>query len=402
MRILHLLDHSLPLHSGYVFRTMGILRAQRGLGWETLQLTTPKQLNAQGSTQSLEGFDFHRTPPASGPLSRIPVGREISLMAATAQRLEALAEQTRPDLIHAHSPVLNALPALRVGRRLGIPVVYEVRGFWEDAAVDHGTATAWGPRYRLSRALETYALRRAAAATTISQGLHDEIIGRGVSPEKLTIIPNSVDLNHFATLPAYNSELAESLGLSGSVVVGFIGSFYAYEGLDLLIQALPRLIDEIPSLKVVLVGGGPEQDRLVQLVREKDLEQRVTFTGRVAHDLVSDYYGLIDVLLYPRRGQRLTELVTPLKPLEAMANGKVLLASDVGGHRELIDHGKTGFLFRADDLDDLVRSLVEVVERREAWPDIQRAGRAFVEHERTWQSTVKRYQKVYTYAMEQG
>ena len=131
LRILHVLDHSLPLHSGYTFRTLAILREQRALGWETLHLTTPKQGAAISLQDEVEGWTFHRTPsqPGDGLTKQ---------MLRTARRLAQLAQATRPDVIHAHSPVLNALPSLWVGRSARLPVVYEMRASWEDAAVDHG------------------------------------------------------------------------------------------------------------------------------------------------------------------------------------------------------------------------------------------------------------------------
>ena len=209
MRILHVLDHSIPLHSGYTFRTLAILREQRALGWETLQLTSPKQLGTLASEEEVEGLKFYRSPMVPSSLSRIPVVRELRLMARTARRIEDIVRQRRPDVIHAHSPVLNALPALRIGRRFGIPVVYEVRAFWEDAAVDHGTAREGGLRYRLSRALETYALKRADAVTTICEGLRSEIVARGIDPRKVTVIPNAVDIESFELIVSNPPYVAE-------------------------------------------------------------------------------------------------------------------------------------------------------------------------------------------------
>ena len=169
MRILHVLDHSIPLHSGYSFRTLAILREQRAFGWETLHLTSPKHARNMGPEEEVEGWHFYRTAATPSLLSNIRVANELALMARTARRIEQIVREKRPDVIHAHSPVLNALPALRVGRRFGIPVLYELRALWEDAAVDHGTAREGGIRYRLSRALESYALRRVDAVTTICE-----------------------------------------------------------------------------------------------------------------------------------------------------------------------------------------------------------------------------------------
>jgi len=237
MRILHILDHSLPLHSGYAFRTAAILREQRALGWETLQLTTPRHGGGGGDTEDAGGWRFHRTPLRENAVSRLPGAVYAQEMAATARRVAALAEAFRPDVLHAHSPVLNVLPALWVGRQRRIPVVYELRALWEDAAVDHGTTSERSIRYRASRALETFALRRADHVTTICEGLRTEIAGRGIAERKITVIPNAVDTSEFRLDGTPDVALRAKLGLDGCTVVGFAGSFYGYEGLDLLIEA---------------------------------------------------------------------------------------------------------------------------------------------------------------------
>ena len=155
LRILHVLDHSIPLHSGYTFRTRSILQQQRKLGWETFHLTSPKQGATQGAFDQVDGLDFFRTAASTGPLARFPVLNQLAVIDMLAERLLNVAVEVKPDVIHAHSPALNAIAALRVGKRLKIPVVYEIRAFWEDAAVDHGTSREWGLRYRLTRAMET-------------------------------------------------------------------------------------------------------------------------------------------------------------------------------------------------------------------------------------------------------
>ncbi len=395
MRILHVLDHSIPLHSGYTFRTLAILREQRALGWETLHLTSPKHIGTQAREEEVEEWKFFRTPMAPSPLSRIPIVRELRLMERTARRIEEIVRQHRPDVIHAHSPVLNAIPALRVGRRYRIPVVYEVRAFWEDAAVDHGTARDGGVRYRLSRALETYALRRADAVTTICEGLRREIIGREVPADRVTVIPNAVDVNAFKFCGEPDESLRAQLGLGGKTTIGFIGSFYAYEGLDLLLGALPPILAVRPEARVLLVGGGPQEDVLRQMAGRLGIAGQVIFSGRVAHADVYRYYGLIDVLAYPRYSMRLTELVTPLKPLEAMAQGQLLVASDVGGHRELIRDGETGTLFRAGSTEALADAVLRVLAQPSEWSGLRARARRFVEAERNWQGSVERYRRVY-------
>lgn len=398
MRVLHILDHSLPVHTGYTFRTASILRAQRARGWETVQMTSPRHGPGVTEAEVVEEWTFHRTPHTPSWLARLPaVGPYLDEMGATTRRLEALTRTHRPDVLHAHSPVLDALPALRVGRRLGIPVVYEVRACWEDAAVDHGSTTEGSLRYRATRALETHALRQADAVAVICEGLRREFVSRGIPPGKITVIPNAVETETFAfhAEPAADPALRHALGLDGATVLGFVGSFYAYEGLDLLLQALPALRERHPQARVLLVGGGPQEEALKALAARLGIAEHVIFTGRVPHAQVQRYYDQIDLLVYPRHAMRLTDLVTPLKPLEAMAQGHVFVASDVGGHRELVRDGETGYLFQAGDVNALVAAVDGALGRRDEWPALRQRARRFVESERTWQSSVARYAPLY-------
>jgi PEP-CTERM/exosortase A-associated glycosyltransferase len=395
MRVLHVLDHSIPLHSGYTFRTRSILREQRALGWETFHVTGSKQHSADMLEETVDGLHFYRTPPTRGALSKLPVLNQVEVIDGLARRLAEIIPLVKPDVLHAHSPSLNAIAALRAGKKFGIPVVYEVRAFWEDAAVDHGTSSENGLRYKLTRALETYALKRADAVTTICEGLRKDIVARGIPADKVTVIPNAVDIDKFSVGGSADLQLKDKLGLSGSRLIGFIGSFYAYEGLDILLRAVPALAARVPDLRVLLVGGGPQDAQLRQLAKDLQIEDKVVFTGRVPHDQVNKYYDLLDVLVYPRLSMRLTDLVTPLKPLEAMAQGRILAASDVGGHLELIADGKTGVLFRADDPASLADKVGALLESQQQWPGLRQAGREYVETERNWPVSVARYNNIY-------
>jgi len=395
MRILHILDHSIPLHSGYTFRTRNLLRGQRALGWHTAHVTGLKQGESSGPEETVDGLHFFRTPtPDSGP-TNLPILNQWQVVSTLSRRIEEVAEQEKPDVLHAHSPALNGMAALRAGKRLKLPVVYECRAFWEDAAVDHGTSREWGLRYRLTRALETHVFRGADAVTTICEGLRAEIASRGIAAHKITVIPNAVDIENFTVGGAARPDLQAQLGLTGHTVLGFIGSFYAYEGIALLVQALPALLRSDPELRLLLVGGGPQEDNIKALVRELELTDKVIMPGRVDHQQVQDYYNLVDIFVYPRLSMRLTDLVTPLKPLEAMAQGRLVIASDVGGHQELIRDGETGVLFRAGQPDALAGSVNGLLARRSEWQAMRDNGRAFVEQERTWQSSVDRYKDVY-------
>jgi PEP-CTERM/exosortase A-associated glycosyltransferase len=392
MRILHILDHSLPMHSGYTFRTRAIVKAQIAQGWEVACLTGARHTLAGTDPEEVDGIRFFRTPkPPAGP-SPLKEWREIK---ALERRLDAIVREWRPDQLHAHSPVLNALAALPVARRHGLPLLYEIRAFWEDAAVGNGTGSEGSARYRLTRALESYAARKADGVAVICEGLRQDLIARGIALDKITVSPNGVDLHLFGTPLDPDPAFAEKLGLAGADVVGFIGSFYDYEGLDDLIAAMPLLIERRPKAHLLLVGGGPMETALKAQAQASPASERIHFVGRVPHQEVDRYYSLIDVLAYPRKAMRLTELVTPLKPLEAMAQRKLVAASDVGGHRELIEDGVTGTLFPAGDPAAIAGALDRLFADRAMWDERREVARRFVETERNWSSNISRYVPAY-------
>jgi PEP-CTERM/exosortase A-associated glycosyltransferase len=225
--------------------------------------------------------------------------------------------------------------------------------------------------------------------------LKREIVGRGIPAARVSVIPNAVDPEAFQFCTASDESLRRQLGLQDKRIVGFVGSFYAYEGLDLLLCAFLRLRASMPDVRVLLVGGGPEEEGLRKLAERLGLANEVIFAGRVRQSEVSRYYSLIDVLAYPRRSMRLTELVTPLKPLEAMAQGKLVAASDVGGHRELIRNHETGVLFRPGSAEALAEALVQLLSNSPEWGRLRRQARRFVEDERTWRKSVEGYGAIY-------
>ena len=391
-RVLHVLDHSLPLHSGYTFRTRAILTAQQAAGFEVRGITGLRHLADGPDCESADGLTFHRTRgQANGPVG-LREWREINLLA---DAIVALARDWRPDLLHAHSPALCGKAALIAARRLGLPLVYEIRAFWEDAAVSNGTGSEGNLKYRLTRALENNVVAGADAVVTICQGLKDDLVARGTDPAKITLSPNGVDLALFGAALAPDPALAQQLELGDGPVIGFIGSFYDYEGLDDLIAAMPALIARVPAARLLLVGGGPVEDALRAQAAASPAATAIRFVGRVPHSQVERYYALMDVMAYPRKASRLTDLVTPLKPLEAMAQGKLVAASDVGGHRELITHGQTGTLFAPDNPAACAATLAGLLAEKSCWQAMREAGFAHVRTSHDWAKNVHRYHVVY-------
>ncbi len=399
MKVLHVFDHSIPLHSGYTFRSRAILKQQHAQGIETCHVTSPKHGNDKAEVEEIDGFKFYRSAPISGLMAKLPVVNQMSYIAPMVKRILEVIAIEKPDVIHAHSPALNGLAALKAARKSGLPVVYEIRAFWEDAAVDHGTCKEDDLRYRLTRKMESHVVKNANAVTTICQGLRGDLINRGFPENKFTVIPNAVNIEQFEILSQQDKEkniaLAQTLKLDGCQVLGFLGSFYAYEGIDLAIAAMPEILKHKPNTRLLLVGGGPQEHNLKQQVSLLGLAGKVIFTGRVPHNEIGKYYSLVDLLVYPRKPMRLTDLVTPLKPLEAMAQGKPVIASDVGGHKELIADNHTGFLFKAGDIEQLSQRITELLSNEDKLLSVLKHGRDYVENVRNWHNSVRLYLPLY-------
>ena len=391
-RVLHILDHSLPLHSGYTFRTRAILKSQQAAGLTVRGVTGPRHADAGPEIEEIDGLTFHRV---AGQFAGPPGLSEWREIEAFREGIEGVARQWQPEVLHAHSPALCGMAGLRAAKRLGLPFVYEIRAFWEDAAVGNGTGREGSLKYRLTRALENRVVAGADAVFTICKGLRDDLVARGHDGEKIGLSPNGVDLALFGDPVARDDALAHALGIGAGPVVGFIGSFYDYEGLDDLVAALPALRQRHPHAQLLLVGGGPMNEALRAQAAASPAGDAIVFTGRVQHAEVERYYSLIDVLAYPRKHSRLTDLVTPLKPLEAMAQRRIVAASDVGGHRELITDGQTGLLFPPDDPAGMAASLADFIDRRDSWPTMREAGGAHVAAHHDWARNVQRYQRVY-------
>jgi glycogen synthase len=395
-RVLHVLDHSLPLQSGYTFRTRAILKAQQSAGLEVRGITGLRHFAEGPDKEAADGLIFHRTRGAANGPAGMREWREITLLA---HEIETLCRDWRPDVIHAHSPALCGMAALRAARTLGIPLVYEIRAFWEDAAVSNGTGSEGSIKYRLTRALENRVVAGADAVFTICQGLKDDLVSRGVAASKISLSPNGVDFSLFGEPVARDPALAAELGLEANgvcgPVIGFIGSFYDYEGIDDLIAAMPALIAVHPAARLLLVGGGPCEAELRRQANASPARDAICFVGRVPHHDVERYYALCDVMAYPRKASRLTDLVTPLKPLEAMAQGKLVAASNVGGHRELITDGVTGTLFAPDDPAACAAALAALLDDRANWHQRRDQARNHVKTRHDWASNVQRYPPVY-------
>jgi PEP-CTERM/exosortase A-associated glycosyltransferase len=405
-RVLHVLDHSWPVLDGYSQRSKSIVTSQARLGMRPSVVTgPPHQLDEPGATElSRDGIQYYRTFAEKGIRAAAiregwPLLRQLAVVDLLRRRIDELLEEQKFDIVHAHTPALCGLAGLQSARRHEIPFVYEIRSFWEDSAVVQNKTADRSVRYRLGRQLETFVVRRADAVVGISNSILEDLRGRDIDPGKLFHVPNGVEVDRFTSI-SRDDLLGADLGANGEITIGYLGTLFPWEGIPWLVRAAAELRRRGLQFKLLLVGDGVAAPEVKAAIQEFSAESYVSFVGRVSHDQVLRYYSLMDVLVYPRLNVRTSHVVTPLKPLEAMALGKAILGSNVGGIRELIEPGVTGLLFEPENLEDFCSQAGRLLGNESLRRTLGQAARANVSSEKDWKVLAHRYDEIYAAAID--
>jgi glycosyltransferase involved in cell wall biosynthesis len=400
-RVLHLVSDALPsVSAGYTIRTHEIVRAQRAAGLDPHVATRCGFPVTQGILDGrrlveVDGVPYHRLLPWLLPGH----GDADPKLAALGEKLTAaLTERTKPAVLHAASNFANARLALALGRRYGLPVVYEVRGFWEDTWLSRhpdGARLARSELYQRSRALETECMLAADLVVTLGEAMREEIEARGVPAEKILLVPNAVSGDFLTPLPDAGNLRAE-LGIGpDEFVAGEVTSLVKHEGIGTLLQATAILRARGVPARALIVGDGPERAALQRQAAAAGLARAAVFTGRVPAAKVRQFHALLDVFVVPRTPDRVCQLVTPLKPVEAMASGLCVVTSEVRALTEIVKHEVTGMQTVPQD----PVSLADCLERLFYSPDIRRKlgdnAREWVSGDRTWARNAARYKDAY-------
>lgn len=386
----YVLSMSMPEEdSGYAQRTQAVVPALTAQGLDVHCVTMP-------------GFPWHRgkagpaTPQRVGPVTYHRSGTsDHPVPAGIAEILEGEAalldhmRDVRPRAVMAASNYANALPALLAARSMGVPFIYDVRGFWEYSRTAGDPSWQTGNEFRDTVALETAIARHADLVVTLSTAMQNELQRRGIAPDRIQLLPNCADAGRFAPR-GRSAVLSRRLDLPADVpVVGYVGSFFGYEGLDDLLQAGSLLARRGLDFRMVLVGSDhlPGMPLLAELRRqaaEAGHGDRIIMPGRVPADEVADWYSLIDIAPLPRKDLTVTRLVSPMKPLEALAMEKALVVPDLPALTEIVSHDRTGIVYQAGS----VQGLADALERLLSDPDLRVRlgceGRRWVLTNRDW------------------
>ncbi|VFR61290.1 Glycosyl transferase, group 1 [plant metagenome] len=378
---------SLPHHSnGYATRTHGLLSALQHSDREYIVATRPgypfdgKSKHPSLPYDQVDEVIYRRL---SGP-DIIKQGVEDYLQSAAAA-IEAVALSHGVSVIHCASNWRIGLPSLMAARRLGLPFVYEVRGLWELTKASKTTRYDWKEtdQYRLDSEAERLLFQHADHVMPITDRLGQEVVKSGARADQITVCPNSIDVSLFNDRPA-DKGLRLRLGLKYPITIGFVGSFAYYEGLDDLVQACRHLVLQGYRFNVLLVGDGDALATVRDMVAEYRLEDYFHLTGRIPFEDVPAYYSLIDICPFPRKPFEVCEIVSPLKPFEAMAMKKAVVASDVAALTEIVQHGHTGLLFEKGNPKDLAARLKELIKDGLLRRNLGAQAQAWVTAERTW------------------
>ncbi len=394
-RVLHLVTNALPeVQAGYTVRTQGIAAAQRRAGDDAhvaTRLGFPVTVGALGAAPevSVDGVPYHRLLP----LRPLPSLDDVRLR-RDVEATDALVRRLRPQVLHAHSKHVNAQVAIAVARRHDLPVVYEVRGFLEETWRSRG-GSAESDVYRLNRAAETWCMQHADAVVTLSQSMRDDVLARGIAAERVHVVPNSVDDTYLGE-PDDGSAARAELGIDpAAVVLGVISTLNDYEGVDTLVDAAAELRRAGAPVHLLVVGDGPARAGLHERAQRAGLGTCSTFTGRVPREQARRAHVATDVFCVPRRDTAVTRLVPPLKPLEAMASGRPVVASDLPPLRETVQDGVTGLLVTPEDASGLAEALRPLLYDADARHRMGRAARSWVLEHRTWHQAARWYGSLY-------
>lgn len=400
-RVLHFLKGSFPHQvAGATTRSLYTLQAQQAAGLDPVAVTNlqfPRTVGVDefDNPEIVSGLRHHRLDAGPGlDLRAVPNDGELAMWAALANRVVL---EERPAILHAASGARgyeNAVVALALGRHHHLPVIYEVRSFHEATWTANHWLAERAPVYHARIERENDCMRRADAVVTLGESMRQDLIERGIPADKITVVPNAVDVEHFSK-KGPDLGLKRSIGLEGLTVLGYISNLSRREGVDVLLDTIARLRTRGLAVGCLVCGDGPELEPLRDQARALGIADVVHLPGPVPHDEIQRYYELIDVFVVPRRDDRAARHVTPIKPFEAMALERAVVVADLPALREIVAPPDRGRSFRPEDPADLADVVTPLIENEELRRSLGTSARRWVETERTWASNAARYVDLY-------
>ncbi len=409
MKILFVMEDSIPRDMGCPVRNKYLMENLKEMGLDVLGLTSPFMELLPGELgkgwEIINDIRYHRSQylnsikNVSNPILRW--AKRVPMFTKYCKLLEAICLQEKPDIIHSITSYFNGNAANRIGMKLNIPRLYEVRSVAGSAAAVIDGKSYNSFKYQTVWRLDKKAMLSATRVAPLSEALKKELVGRGIPEDKMDVVHNAIDVDKF-TPQERSAVLVQRYNLHNKTVIGFIGSTRKIEGLSLLIKAAPQITRRCTDVVFLIIGDGDDLENLKKLSHQLGVASSFIFAGRIPHDKIHQYYSVIDIFTIPRIDALVNQTVTPLKPLEAMATEKVVLASDVGGLAEAIQPGKTGILFKADDVSDLAAKVIDLAQDKQKRLVIGKAAREWIIKNRQWKDMMKLYMHIYEKTFDQA
>lgn len=396
--VLYNAHQSMPFHtSGYATRTQGIVKGLKASGWNVNIVTRmgyplDTGLAPHQDADTIDGIAYHYDTIPNRGQRDLPMENYIGYAAAY---LMEHAQALRPSVIHTASNYICGLAGIEAARRLGLPSVYEMRGLWHVTRWSKDPAYIDSDQFALAQQMELQAAAGADHVLAITGALKEWLVEHGIDENKISLAPNAVDLDQFQ-VRMRDDNFARQTGCAGKIVIGYIGSFVQYEGLDLLIQAvamLPRV--QRDAIKLLWIGDGPALQDLLTQAEALGISDCVVSLGRRPFDEVPRAYSIVDIAVFPRKGQAVCEIISPLKPFEAMAMGKAVIVSDVRPLKEIVEHQKTGLVHEKDNAESLRHALSRMIDDEALRTACGINARAWISETRRWDVTASAISDVY-------
>ncbi len=402
--VLYCLHNSLPYNSGgYATRSHGVAKGVQANGWNiqvVSRLGYPYDLsNFKGDVSkinesaTIDNIHYHRLFHESvnykGSSLDVYLEKYCKMLTKLSSRLDI-------SILHGASNFLNGIAVNYAAKSLGVKSIYEVRGLWEITRMSRQPLWEDSEHFKMIKRLETEAAMNADAVITLTEALKNEMIERGVDSSKITVISNGVDSKRFS--PADKSlSLQSEFNYQNKIIIGYIGSVVDYEGLEYLVKAVQILDDRgLKNIAVMIVGDGVVLSSIQEMTKECGVENIFNFVGRVKFEEVDEYYSLIDILVFPRKALPVCEMVSPIKPFEAMSLGKVTVGSNVAALAEIINHRKTGLLFAKENSEDLADKLSELIHDAELRDTLGKNAREWIKKHKDWDILTEQVSNIYS------
>jgi len=390
--VLHTSIHQ--VENGYSIRSHEILRNINSNEFQVLPFVRgPKWFPDSLSRDNIE-YRFHSIP-------EIEEDSLIEYIRTYALSIVKFALKNNISIIHGASNYVSGIASAIAAQTLNIPFIYDVRGLWELTRASVYPETHGCTAFNMQVRLETETAKLANHVLAISEPLRQELVRRGVTGDKITVCRNGYSSSDWQNHNNSNFKEIESK-LKGKFVFGFIGSVTPYEGLSELINAFKIAQKDMPDAAILIIGDGSYLESVKFLVEKYNLSKKVIITGRLPWELAQSAYQFLDVACFLRQETIVAKIVSPLKPLEALAHSTLVMASNLPAMKDLLGEGRHVEYLSTNNIGGIVMGMKNLYDSDTDVVKRGITGKAWVTTNRRWSDTSAIHTDLWSKFSKQG